>query len=182
MTLSDKIAVLNDGRVEQFGSPEHVYQNPANTFVAQFIGSPSVNLLDVSLESVSEEEITVALPSGETVAFAYDPELSVAPGDVPDDLVLGFRPRHTEVVEREAADGDGIPAETVLNEPIGDEVIQYLEGPQGEIRAVIPREDVLPEDAQVVVRAQTSGTFVFDRETGERLLRGEERKRTVSVA
>lgn len=180
MTLSDKIAVLNHGIVEQFGSPEHVYQNPANTFVAQFIGSPSVNLLDVERKSLTDDEISVELPSGEEVSFQYDPDLSVEPSSVPEELVLGFRPRHTEVVE--FTDGEAIRAETVLNEPIGDDVIQYLDGPQGEIRAVIPRQDVLPEETTVEVRAQTSGTFIFDRDSGKRLLRGKERKRTVSVA
>lgn len=182
MTLSDKLAVMNNGRLEQFGSPEHVYQNPANTFVAQFIGSPSINLLNVERMSVSDREVVVALPSGKEISFQYDADLSVAPEEVPDELVLGFRPRHTKVVAREGQGRDGIPAETVLNEPIGDEVIQYLDGPQGELRAVIPREKIIDEDTSVAVQVQTSGTFVFDRSSGERLLRGKEQTRTVSIA
>ncbi|NHN49357.1 ABC transporter ATP-binding protein [Halostella sp. JP-L12] len=181
MTLSDKLAVMNDGRVEQFGSPDHIYQNPANVFVAQFIGSPSINLLDVTLDSVTSKEVTVKLETGERISFPFDPDFSAEPDDLPQNLVLGFRPRHTRVFAPEDAD-TGIQAKTVLNEPIGDEVIQYLEGPQGELRAVIPRNEIIDEDEETLVQVQTSGTFLFDRESGERVIRGREETQPVLIS
>lgn len=181
MTLSDKLAVMNDGQIEQIGAPEEVYRNPANTFVAQFIGSPSINLLDVSLETTAPEDVTVSLPSGERITFPYDQSMSDDISTLPGVLVLGFRPRHTRVRPVGQADKGGIPATTVLNEPIGDEVIQYLDGPQGELRAVTATEDAVAEDHEVTVQIQTSGIYLFSRETGRRVVRGQERTTPVVI-
>ena len=60
MTLADKIVVLKDGLVQQIGSPMDLYHNPANAFVAGFLGSPSMNFLDVDVKSVNGDQATVA--------------------------------------------------------------------------------------------------------------------------
>jgi multiple sugar transport system ATP-binding protein len=60
MTLADKIVVLKDGLVQQIGSPMELYHNPANAFVAGFLGSPSMNFLDVDVQSVQGDQVTVA--------------------------------------------------------------------------------------------------------------------------
>ena len=177
MTLSDKIAVMNDGRIEQYAPPEQVYQNPANTFVAQFIGSPSINLLDAQLKSVSGNEVTIALPSGEQLSFAIDESESVDPHTIPDDVTLGFRPKQATI---QPAGNDGISASVVLNEPIGGEVIQYLDGPQGELRVVVSSEETVEEGSEVAVNVQNSGIYLFD-ESGERIVRGERERRPVAI-
>lgn len=177
MTLSDKIAVMNDGRIEQYAPPEQVYQNPANQFVAQFIGSPSINLLDARLHSVSGNEVTVDLPSGEQLSFAIDESESVDPHSIPDDVTLGFRPKQATI---QPAGSDGISASVVLNEPIGGEVIQYLDGPQGEIRVVVSSEQTIEEGSEVSVNVQNSGVYLFD-ESGERIVRGEREARPVAI-
>lgn len=59
MTLADKIVVLKDGRVMQIGAPMELYHNPANLFVAGFLGAPSMNFLPVTVEAQSEETVTV---------------------------------------------------------------------------------------------------------------------------
>lgn len=176
MTLSDKIAVMNDGRIEQYAPPEQVYQNPANEFVAQFIGSPSINLLDAHLRSVSGTEVTVDLPSGEQISFAIDENESVDPRSIPDNVTLGFRPKQATIQDG----SDGISASVVLNEPIGGEVIQYLDGPQGEIRVVVPSEQTIEEGSEVSVNVQNSGVYLFD-ESGERIVRGEREASPVAI-
>ena len=87
MTMADKIVVLNSGRIEQVGAPLDLYNNPANRFVAGFIGSPKMNFLQGKIESVGNAETTinvcgngvrlprrVAAQAGESVTFGIRPE------------------------------------------------------------------------------------------------------------
>src|SRR5205807_8356371 len=81
MTLADRIVVLNQGRVEQVGSPLELYTRPRNVFVAGFIGSPKMNLLKGAVDAVAPESMTVRLPGGTkvTVPLAKDAQ-NLQPG------------------------------------------------------------------------------------------------------
>ena len=92
MTLADKIVVLRDGRVEQQGSPISLYDDPDNVFVAGFIGSPRMNLLDATVEATDQHGATVrptGFPQGTITARIR----SRAPA-VGDKVTLGIRPEH----------------------------------------------------------------------------------------
>ena len=89
MTLADMIVVLRDGRVEQTGSPREIYENPANTFVAGFIGSPRMNLLNA--EWVGDGSVRIGKSR---IAAPIDARL-MAPGDK---LTVGIRPEHMNAV------------------------------------------------------------------------------------
>ncbi len=115
MTMADRIAVFNGGRIEQIGAPLELYNDPANLFVAKFIGSPQMNLLcgtahpregGLAFEAISQ---TLDVPVG----------LSVSPGS---DLTVGVRPEHLEIVSPE--DGD-LPATVDLTEQLGSETFVY---------------------------------------------------------
>lgn len=89
MTLADRIVVLRAGKIEQVGTPDELYQWPANRFVAGFIGSPQMNFIDVSVEDVGENQVLLRLPQGgDLVIFGALGE-SVRAGDA---LSLGVRP------------------------------------------------------------------------------------------
>jgi len=90
MTLADRIVVLNQGRVEQVGSPLELYTRPLNVFVAGFIGSPKMNLLKATVESVAPGSMTVRLPGGTQVPvpLARDPHGLQSGAEV----TLGIRP------------------------------------------------------------------------------------------
>ncbi|QRV17397.1 ABC transporter ATP-binding protein (plasmid) [Haloterrigena salifodinae] len=113
MTMGDRIAILNDGQLQQVGTPLECYHEPANRFVASFIGSPSMNFLDVRLSGdIFEHE-----------AFKY--RLSSPFDDDEGDYVLGIRPEDIEV-----ADGDeenAIEATVNVVEPLGDLSHVYVE-------------------------------------------------------
>lgn len=90
MTMADKIVVLRDGNVEQVGSPLDLYHQPDNIFVAGFIGSPKMNFLPVTVESIESNSTTVSLVSGQQIRLPIvNQELSIG-----DALSLGIRPEH----------------------------------------------------------------------------------------
>jgi multiple sugar transport system ATP-binding protein len=155
MTMADRVAVLDAGRLQQLGPPQEVYDRPANAFVARFIGSPPMNLLPGAVEG-----------GGVRVAGG---SLPLPPGaDVPDGLVtVGVRPEH--VVE--AGEGPGIVVELRVVESLGHERLLVCETDDGE--PVIVRRsadgDVPEAGARLHLRADAARVHLFDRTSGERL-------------
>ena len=118
LTLSDRIIVMNHGEVQQIGTPEEVYTRPRNRFVAEFIGTPAMNLMEGRLTSeagtpaFAADGLTVPLP----------PELASAASA--ERLLLGVRPEDVAIVAPDAP--DGVAAEVVLDELAGAERFLYL--------------------------------------------------------
>ncbi len=90
MTMADKIVVLRDGRIEQVGSPLELYHAPVNQFVAGFIGSPKMNFIPVTAESVQGQRVVVSLPDGQQLTLPVTGPM-VRAGET---LTLGIRPEH----------------------------------------------------------------------------------------
>jgi spermidine/putrescine transport system ATP-binding protein len=106
MTMSDRIAVMNDGRMEQLGEPQSVYELPSTEFVAGFLGAS--NLLDGEIEGVNGQEAKVRLAAGATVVV---PSARLPGGSGP--VRVGVRPEKLHIRPAEGADGD--PAVNSLN-------------------------------------------------------------------
>ncbi|WP_342361837.1 sn-glycerol-3-phosphate ABC transporter ATP-binding protein UgpC [Terrarubrum flagellatum] len=125
MTMADRIAVLNNGRLEQFGKPLDLYNRPANLFVAGFIGSPRMNFLNGTVKTIEADGVTVALDSGGAVKTpcAADGIGEGAP------VKLGVRPEHIALADSEARDAT---LSIAITEQLGGE--SYLHGalPSGE--------------------------------------------------
>ena len=123
MTMGDRVAVLRDGRLQQVGAPQYLYDNPDNIFVAAFIGSPSMNLYDATLgegaRSVKIGSQEVDLP--ESVLLAR-PALRAYAGKK---LVAGLRPEH---LPAESADSTGpkLVGEVELVEALGSEQVVHF--------------------------------------------------------
>ncbi|WP_049979875.1 ABC transporter ATP-binding protein [Halolamina rubra] len=155
MTLSDRMIVMDDGEIQQFGSPQRVYHEPNNVFVSQFIGSPEINLLPATCR----DGATVAVDDTD-----WRVDTGVDADSVPESVTLGFRPRHT-TVER-TADPDGIGGEVALVEAVGDENILYIDSEVGELRAVADIEqNPIEEGDSVAIGVERA--YLFDAETGE---------------
>ncbi|ANE74303.1 ABC transporter ATP-binding protein [Dickeya solani] len=90
MTLADKIVVMNNGKVEQTGSPMALYYNPVNRFVAGFIGSPKMNFLPATVVAWQPHQLTVTLTADKTLTLDID-TTPLQPGDA---ITLGIRPEH----------------------------------------------------------------------------------------
>ena len=110
--MGHRIAVLNAGRLQQLGTPIELYEQPANLFVAQFIGSPPMNLLPV--EVISPDQVLLA---GKRVAA--DPALAgLLQGCIGQQLTLGLRPERLRLAP---ATNRNLPAEVVQLEALGHE-------------------------------------------------------------
>lgn len=126
MTLADKIVVLRDGVVEQVGSPLALYHHPANRFVAGFIGSPTMNFLDVRVLEVDSNGIQVALCDGEKLVVPVQAE-DVRQGD---SITLGIRPEHVCAPGEAAA--AYLSAQVQVVERLGGVTYLYLRTRDGE--------------------------------------------------
>ena len=130
MTMSDRVAVMNDGRMEQVGSPEAVYDEPESEFVGEFIGQPTMEFFDATVQSVNGE-VTFDLGDA-TYSMPADSALESYAGK---EVRVGIRPQN--ISAREGANG-GIPAEHVFDEPLGDQTHSLFETPLGRITVVTP--------------------------------------------
>jgi multiple sugar transport system ATP-binding protein len=165
MTMGDRIAVMRDGALQQVDTPEHVYQQPANQFVAGFIGSPAMNMVDAQLLQTSD---------GLTVSFGeHRLAVSGRPGLRPYEggpIVLGIRPEDLE----DAAFASGRPElETVcsLREALGSEVLVHFavsaDGPTFVAR--VHPQTAAREGAPLRLAVETARLHFFDPRTGAAL-------------
>jgi multiple sugar transport system ATP-binding protein len=154
MTMGDRVAILRDGVLQQLGSPDEIYDRPVNTFVAGFIGSPSMNLVTARLESGTARFGSCALDvSGHA-------GLGEREGG---EVVLGIRP------EDFGAAGAGV-VELVANrvESLGSELVAYLDsGQEGvEITARLERRAGVEEGRPVRLTVDLERLYFFDPATG----------------
>jgi spermidine/putrescine transport system ATP-binding protein len=141
ITMSDRIAVMHDGRIEHLGTPEEIYLRPASVFVAGFIGQAS--LIPVTIESREVNAWVVTLPGKgrATVAGASPDTVPGAPG------VLVLRPEHLQLSVEGGPNGRAGMAVRVLEETFQGSVVRYLvEGPDAaKLSVVTPLDRRLPE-------------------------------------
>ncbi|POF34189.1 sn-glycerol-3-phosphate import ATP-binding protein UgpC [Roseibium marinum] len=159
MTLADRLVVLNGGNIEQIGAPIEVYDNPASTFVASFIGSPAMNLLEVKANGGGLELVSGTGLSGANVKGR-------------DGYTVGIRPEHMEVVDGAAA-GEGITLEVTVNvlEPVGAESFIYASFEEGgpEIVVRVSSHAVHPAGEKLTLKVAPEHVHYFDAETGRRI-------------
>jgi multiple sugar transport system ATP-binding protein len=153
MTMADRIVVMHDGVIEQIGTPLELYDNPANLFVAGFIGSPAMNMLGGKLDG--------------TVFVAADGtriDLGTAPANSADrPVTLGVRPEHFHL------DPNGVPAEILTVEPTGSETQVVARFANHDIMGAF-RERITARPGEMLnIRPESSAIHLFDAENGKRI-------------
>ncbi|NHB78129.1 ABC transporter ATP-binding protein [Rhodobacter calidifons] len=152
MTMADRIVVMQGGRIEQVGAPLDLYDRPANTFVAAFIGSPSMNLLDGRIAGGMVEVAGVRLPLPE----GAQAEEGCA-------VIYGIRPEHLALADA------GLSGTVAVVEPTGSEthVVVRLQG--RELTAVFRNRVGFGPGATITLAPDAAVAHLFDKATGQRL-------------
>jgi multiple sugar transport system ATP-binding protein len=167
MTMGDRVAILNEGTLQQFSDANRIYFNPVNTFVAGFIGSPPTNFFDCELT----KEEPYAFDTG---GFKYPvPEhLKEKAKNWPSALVLGVRPQDV-IVHKKTAKGL-IKAQLEIDEPLGDRQVFDLKIGDHLVKALVDPDFRAVIGDEVWVEFQEKGIYAFDRKTGLNLTSAEE--------
>ncbi len=152
MTMGDRVAVLDDGVLQQVDAPRELYNNPCNAFVAGFIGSPAMNLFDAKVVDgvVDLDGIRVRVPTGSHT-----------------EVTIGVRPEHLSLV---GPDGDGMRAVVELVEELGAD--SYLHCSTADGHPLVYRAESADhprKGGEVRLAAHEGQVRFFDTETGERL-------------
>jgi multiple sugar transport system ATP-binding protein len=162
MTMSDKIAVMEAGEVQQYATPEEVYNRPANTFVAGFIGSPPMNFLPGA--ALSGEELSLATGSGARTAIAKLPLSANASREV----LLGARPQDVRVHAAQAE--YTFAAEVSLVQLLGSEkLVELIYAGGTMLTAQVKADSTLAAGQQVWVGFDPAKLHLFDPASGRNL-------------
>ena len=152
MTLADRIVILNHGNIEQVGTPDEIYSDPANIFVAQFIGTPKMNILKISSDNIiSNDEINFLGNKVKLDKLNFSKK----------DYYLGIRPEHFNVSDNNEY---SFNPKVDLIENLGNEKIAYIKIDQYEISAKISSKHNIDN----TIGFNSKDIFVFD-ETGKRI-------------
>ena len=154
MSISDRIAVMNKGRIEQFGTPEEIYARPATRYVATFIGSPRIELASGEIIDTGNASACrigpVTLPVGRRLPSGRKVD-------------IGIRPEHVKL------NTSGIPATVRLVQPVGPATHVTLDWEGGALVASIPGFVRLSPGTGTKAEIDTNHLLIFDRESGELL-------------
>jgi multiple sugar transport system ATP-binding protein len=147
MTMGDRVAVMNAGEVMQIAPPRRIYEDPANSFVASFMGTPPMNL--------------IALECAEARLPAWLGER--------DRVLVGFRPEHARLDEAEQEGGVALRATVRSVEPLGPETLVYLRAGEHDVRARVPGFGGPAAGADATIAIAPEHLLFFDVEDGLRL-------------
>ncbi len=156
MTLADRIVVLNQGRVEQEGTPLDLYKTPANLFVAAFIGSPAMNILDGTVEGEGGEP---AARLGDGTAIRIAPDRKVKRGQA---IKVGLRPEYLSP----GTGGTALAGQTLLVEPTGAQTHVVFDLAGQPVTAIVDGEYPARYGARFEANISADQVHVFDRESG----------------
>jgi multiple sugar transport system ATP-binding protein len=157
MTMADRIAILDAGQLQQIGAPEEVFNNPANTFVAQFIGSPNINLFEGRLEP-TEDGFRVTESAAE-VEFPA----SLVPADLdPQSVTLGARPQDLVPVTGPGEADMTITGTVSLIEPLGTDAIVRIDTGSGPVTAMVTGYESLERGDELTLGIAAKDIYLFD--------------------
>jgi multiple sugar transport system ATP-binding protein len=160
LTMADRIVVMQGGHVEQVGAPLDLYDQPANLFVAGFIGSPSMNFINARLDR----------QNGAAVAVTADGSRLPLPAGVGgsdgQEVVYGIRPEHLSLVDESQG---GAAAEVIVVEPTGAEILVVTRFAGGEAQAVFRERHPLRPGDRISLAPTLESIHLFDKATGHRI-------------
>ncbi len=161
MTLADRIVVLNHGIVEQIGTPDDIYERPASSFVAGFMGSPPMNLLPAR---VIAETNGAALLLADGTRIETD---GLRQGEMA--VWCGIRPEDLIIAPSDAAGTGVLRGQVLAVEPLGPEALVTVATAGQDVSARIPAKSVRKAGEVVTLAVQSAKLHLFDQQSGRRL-------------
>jgi len=160
MTMGDRIAVMRDGILNQTGTPQELYDNPRNVFVAGFIGSPAMNFATTTVQDS-------ALQLGNTrVQLVGKPAQIASQRPAGSSLLVGFRPEHLDIAAAVGTEGQiRFPAQVDVVEYLGNEELLHAQLEGIEVVAVVPSERQVKAGDKVDLTVPAEKLHLFDPET-----------------
>ncbi len=165
MTMADRIVVLQDGRIEQIGSPLELYDHPSNLFVAGFIGSPAMNFVEGHLRR-SDESAWVEAADGTRLPIS-----AAAAGEDGLPVFYSFRPEQV----RQTDSDHGIPAEVDVVEPTGADTLVFSRFCGTQVCAVFGERMALKPGERIWLQPNVEHAHLFNSATGKSLMNGIEK-------
>src|SRR5213595_189181 len=159
MTMADRIAVMQDGKVEQIGSPLELYDRPNNLFVAQFIGSPAMNLVNGTLRR-SNGRAYVEASGGVRWPIIR------GPGTDGQAVMLGVRPEHLTIAE---PSDDVVAGEIIVVEPMGAETELLIKAGDEQVTLMTNGRPNVNPGERIGLALDPAATHLLDQKSGERL-------------
>jgi len=165
MTMGDRIVVMKDGVIQQVGSPSEIYDNPMNTFVAGFIGTPQMNFFDVKLIAKAKE-VVITLPNNKEVSISLNDLRDIQDEYISGEekeLTLGIRGEHLVLGDK------GIDATVSFVEILGNttNILCKLDGSEIEFNVTVQERSELVSGDKVKVSFLGKNVHLFDKETGK---------------
>ncbi len=161
MTMADRIAVLNNGKLQQYGKPDELYNKPANLFVADFIGTPPINLMPAEIR-MSESGPLIKTPFG-TIAITDFGVREVFEKLDEKEYIIGIRPEHMSLASDGKADLEG---EIYTVEPLGKELQLDIKSGEHLIRILVPATMKFSMGDKVKIVVDKQKILVFDKSSG----------------
>ena len=165
MTLGDRIVIMKDGFIQQIGTPQEVFDHPANLFVAGFIGTPQMNLFDARL--IKQNGKYAVTLDGITVELAEDKQARLAAKNVAEqDVVLGVRPDHIMLC------ADGVKGKVDVSELMGSSVHLHISTNGHDVVVIVPTNGNaahFPMGSEVNMIFGGNVAHVFSKETEKNL-------------
>lgn len=165
LTLSDKVAVMSQGKLIQYDTPENIFNKPRNKFVAGFVGTPPMNFIDCTLVRRGDNLILDAGP------FQLDvtPIKNMLENVKSSELILGIRPRDV-IIQKEAATKDAITGEVLAIEPQGVESVVAIKIGEIVIKAIVSGDLIIKDLQKICFKFDLHKIHIFDKKSGEAYL------------
>jgi multiple sugar transport system ATP-binding protein len=157
LTMADRIAVMRAGRIEQIATPHEIFARPANLFVAGFIGTPQMNLIEATVDWITSTDARFKAGSQEIALPLPDADQRLARGA---QVTIGIRPRAFELASEPEA--RSLTATVDIIEPMGAETLLHLIADGRDLRAVVDRRVKPAIGSRVHVRLRPSQVHIFD--------------------
>ncbi|CAI8790230.1 MULTISPECIES: ABC transporter ATP-binding protein [Pseudomonas] len=166
MTLGDKVAVMKDGLIQQFGTPQQIYNDPANLFVASFIGSPPMNFIPLRLQR-QDGRLLALLDSGQA---RCELPLGIETAGLEDrEVILGIRPEQIALAPAQANGLPSIRAEVQVTEPTGPDLLVFVTLNQTKVCCRLAPDVPTQVGDTLNLQFDPARVLLFDAATGERL-------------